>query len=279
MQAYNVADLAEALETWTTGSPTGWVWLDRQLGLDASKPRYQCEIASSAEAIEASQRLRYRVFAQEMGASLESGMDFIDVDAFDTYAEHLLVRDAFTNEVVACTRILNDSSAKAAGSWYSAQEFDLGKVLSLPGRKLEIGRTCVDSRFRNGAVIAVLWQGLAQMIKRYDAQWLFGCASLTMTNSCEEDSYAAVYLAQQQCLNKQGLPIEQRLSSLNPIPTVDLTGAQAAKLPPLLKAYISLGAKIGGEFFYDEDFQCADAFILLQVSEINQRYARHFGIV
>ncbi len=128
--------------------------------------RYRVEVASDEAAVRASQQLRYRVFAEEMGAHLHTRIDGLDYDEIDDYCDHLLVRESETGAIVACTRLLTDIQAARLGHFYSEGEFDLGGVLTLPGRFLEIGRTCVDPGHRGSVVLSTLWNGLAEYVYR-----------------------------------------------------------------------------------------------------------------
>ena len=110
------------------------------------------ELASSPQDVLASKQLRYRIFAEEMGADLGG----VDTDYFDRYCQHLLVRETTTRRIVASTRLLDEEGAARAGGFHPETGFDLQQITALRGRKLEIGRTCVDPAYRSGAAIAVL---------------------------------------------------------------------------------------------------------------------------
>lgn len=237
-----------------------------------NQPRFVVRLAADADEVAAAQRLRYRIFAEELGAQLESGGSGLDIDRYDPYCRHLMVVNADTGEIVACTRALSDASAAAAGGFYSESEFDLELLRSLPGRVLEIGRTCVAKDYRNGAVIALLWQGIAELITREGFDYLFGCASIDLA-----DGGTAAHRILQSLRAKHMSPATQRVRPYCPLPAADLRVAdESGRMPPLLKAYVSLGAKVCGEPYWDRDFNCADVFMLLNVSELNPRYARHF---
>lgn len=234
-------------------------------------PRFTVEFAKTQQDVLESQRLRYRIFADELGAQIDGGDAGVDRDQFDPWCRHLLVRDMQTHEVIACTRILTDANAPDAGGFYSAGEFDLAMIDSLPGRVMEIGRTCVDARYRNGAVIATLWQGIAAHVTSHGFDYLFGCASIGL-----EDGGAQAHAILQQIRAKHLSSEYQRVRPYYPLPAVDGRPSEKVKMPPLLKAYLSLGAKACGEAYWDRDFNCADVFMLLDVSHLNPRYARHF---
>jgi putative hemolysin len=236
-----------------------------------STPRFDVRIAESPAEILETQRLRYKIFAGELGAAIDGGAAEIDSDHYDGFCHHMTVREASTQRLVACTRILCDDTAPRAGGFYSAGEFDLKMIDSLPGRVLEVGRTCVDGEFRNGAVIATLWQGLAEFITEHGFDYLFGCASIGL-----EDGGANAHALLQQIKAKYMAPPWQHVRPLIPLPLADARPTQKVRMPPLLKAYFSLGAKACGEPYWDRDFNCADVFVLLNVSDLHSRYARHF---
>ena len=181
------------------------------------------------------------------------------------------MRDTLTGKVITCTRILTDDMAPNAGGFYSAGEFDLAMIDSLPGRVMEIGRTCVDREYRGGGAIATLWQGIAAYITSHGYDYLFGCASIGL-----EDGGASAHAILSTLREKYMAPDRQQVRPFIPLPAADARSTEKPKMPPLLKAYVSLGAKACGEAYWDRDFNCADVFMLLNVSDLNPRYARHF---
>lgn len=230
------------------------------------------ELAATVAEVREAQALRFRVFSEELGAKLKGGDRGLDVDVFDGVCQHLLVREVETGRLVGCTRLLTDDKAKSIGRFYSQSEFDLGPVALLPGRLLEIGRTCIDPNYRQGAAIAVLWSGLAGFMQLHKCDYLFGCASIPLGAG---DIQAAAMMNR---IRRQGLTGPE----LRVTPRVPLRCAQPpdevldAPLPPLLKAYLRLGARACGEPCRDPDFAVADVLILLRVADLNPTYARHF---
>ncbi|MGH8444575.1 MAG: GNAT family N-acetyltransferase [Solimonas sp.] len=235
------------------------------------RPRFEVRFAETPEEILETQKLRYRIFAGELGADIEGGAEGIDHDQYDPFCRHLMVCEADSGRIVACTRILTDDRAPGAGGFYSASEFDLAMIDSLPGRVMEIGRTCVAAEYRSGAVIATLWQGIASYIVNHNYDYLFGCASIGL-----EDGGAAAHAILQQIRASHMAPDYQHVRPYIPLPAADRRSTEKTRVPPLLKAYLSLGAKACGEAYWDRDFNCADIFMLLNVSDLNPRYARHF---
>lgn len=228
------------------------------------------ELAATPEDIIASQRLRYQVFAEEQGAVLPSAREGLDRDYYDTFSHHLLVRNLNTGEVVGSTRILTQESAAQAGSFYSENEFDISTMLpNLRGNSIEIGRTCIHPDFRNGAGIGMLWSGLAQFMELHKVDFMFGCASVGMRDGGSQVT-AIMNEIRAKHLAPSTLWVTPR-HQLTPVPP-----AERMKMPPLLKAYLKLGAWVAGEPCLDTDFKVADVFILLDVNNLNTRYHRHF---
>ncbi len=229
------------------------------------------ELVQDPKMLEAAQALRYRVFSEECGAQLADIGSGLDQDAFDLHCEHLIVRDLRSSEVVATTRLLDSQAARRAGGFYSEGEFQLVGLPQLRGSILEIGRTCVHARYRNGATISVLWSGLAQLMneRRYD--YLMGCASVSMADGGLQ-AQAVMQRLRGRYLSREWLNAIPRL----PLPEIDLPENVTAQMPPLLKAYMRLGAKICGEPCWDPEFNVADVFILLRREQLCPRYAKHF---
>lgn len=216
------------------------------------------------------QRLRYKIFAEEMGAKLTGRERGLDQDMFDAHCEHLLVRDTQSNEVVGTYRILNSTQAKKTGGFYSDDEFDLTRLDPLRNGMVEVGRSCVHPDYRSGRTIALLWRGLTTYMERYRYQYLVGCASITMSDGGHVA--ASVYNK-----IKQGSlsPNEYRVFPHCGLPLDALNGNLPAPIPPLLKGYLRLGAYVCGAPAWDSDFNTADLLILLPMYRINPLYAKH----
>ncbi|HNU66789.1 MAG TPA: GNAT family N-acetyltransferase, partial [Methylotenera sp.] len=148
---------------------------------NAKAARLSISIARTQSEIEQAQRLRYKVFAEEMGAQL-LGTGGLDVDGFDQYCEHLIVRDNETNQVIGTYRILSPERAFDAGGYYSAGEFDLTRIAHLFDRTVEVGRACVHQNYRNGGTITMLWAGLAQYMQAHQYEFMIGCGSISMAD-------------------------------------------------------------------------------------------------
>jgi putative hemolysin len=236
-----------------------------------TEPGLEVFLAQTAQDVLAAQRLRYRVFTEEFGASLPKGG--VDRDRFDAYCEHLLVRDTVTQEVVGTYRILSPKRALAAGAWYSENEFVIDRLHHLRDQIVEVGRSCVDADYRTGAVIMLLWSGLAAYLKQSGYRYLMGCASVGMSDGGHS---AASLFAK---LKKNHLVSEDlHVIPKNRLPIEHLNSSVLADPPPLFKGYLRLGAKVCGEPAWDPEFNTADFVILLDLENVTPRYARHFGI-
>ncbi|WP_345044199.1 GNAT family N-acetyltransferase [Streptomyces sannanensis] len=233
---------------------------------------YLVSLARDQHDVRAAQRLRHQVFAGEMGARLEGPEPGLDIDAFDAYCDHLLVREQATGEVVGTYRVLPPDRARVAGRLYSDGEFDLGRLDPIRHDLVEVGRSCVHPDHRNGAVIALVWAGLARYMSRTGHTWLAGCCSIPLADggtlaAGTWDTVAAKHLA----------PEEYRVTPLRPwSPEGIERPAGRTEIPALLRGYLRLGAWVCGEPAYDPDFGVADLYVLLSLRRTNPRYLRHF---
>jgi putative hemolysin len=235
----------------------------------ASASRYHVSLAVDDSEIREAQRLRYKVFAEEMGARLSSVLPGHDIDLYDPFCDHLLVRDLDRGDVVGTYRILPPDAAKRVGSYYSEQEFDLTRLHFLRPRMAELGRSCVHPGHRSGAVIARLWMGLAEYMTRYGYEYIVGCASIGMADGGH--IAASVY---RQITPRHLAPIEWRATPRYRLPVESLDDGQTVALPPLIKGYTRLGAMVCGEPAWDPDFNTADLLMLLPMAQLNRNYAR-----
>jgi putative hemolysin len=231
------------------------------------------QLARTEEDILDAQRLRYKVFAEEMGATLASAHEGIDRDLYDPYCDHLLVRDDATGEVVGTYRILTPFQAKRLGGLYAEEEFDLSRLMHLRHDMVEVGRSCVHPSYRNGGTIAMLWAGLAQYMQKNNYGYLTGCASISVRDG--GNNAARIY----ESIKQEHLsPIEWRVFPRTPLPLDSLDHTGQAEMPPLIKGYLRLGAYICGEPAWDHAFNTADLLILMPMSRMNMRYLKHFNI-
>jgi putative hemolysin len=236
-----------------------------------AKGKLTFNLARSEAEITEAQRIRYKVFGEEMGAKLPSAELGLDIDRFDQFCDHLVVRDHSNDRVVGTYRILPPEQAVKAGSYYSETEFDLSRLTNLRDRMVEVGRSCVHPDYRDGATITQLWSGLADYIGKHSHEYLIGCASISMGDG---GHYAASVYNKIHKLH--AAPAEYRVFPHCRLPLESLNQNLEVIIPPLLKGYLRLGAYVAGEPAWDPDFNCADVFIMLPVSRLSARYAKHF---
>lgn len=240
----------------------------------APSPRYarlSVALAADPATIEDAQRLRFKVFAEELGASLQ-GSDGLDVDEFDWFCDHLVVRDEETLRVVGTYRVLPPHQARRLGRLYSDAEFDLRRLDHLRPTMAELGRSCVHRDYRSGPSLMLLWAGLARYMKANRYSHAIGCASVTLADggrlACFVRDEAQHHL----------VPLDYRVFPRVPFPHEQIERTQQAELPPLIRGYLRAGARVCGEPAWDPRFGTADFPMLIAVDNVNRRFARHFGL-
>jgi len=237
-------------------------------GIEVAWARHQDEVR-------AAQRLRHAVFAGEMGARLSTPEPGHDIDLFDDFCEHLLVRDAATREVIGTYRVLTPAQARRVGGAYSDTEFDLTRLRALRPRMVELGRSCVHPAHRHGGVIMALWGALAEFMVRNQLDTMIGCASIPMLHGgvVGGDAAASIW---RQLERTHMAPVEYRVRPRLPLPVERLDGTLPVEPPALIRGYLRLGARVLGAPAWDPDFNTADLPMLMRIADLPPRYRWHF---
>ena len=232
--------------------------------------------ARHQDEVRQAQRLRYQVFALEMGATLPNTLPGHDIDLFDDYCEHLLVRDEGSQEVIGTYRVLTPTQAQRAGSTYSDTEFDLTRLRFLRSRMVELGRSCVHAGHRHGGVILALWGALAEFMARNRLDTMIGCASIPMQHTGASSGQAAASIWR-QVRQHHLAPIEYHVTPRLALPVEQLDDSLDVEPPALIKGYLRLGAKVLGAPAWDPDFNAADLPMMMRIVDLPQRYRKHFS--
>jgi putative hemolysin len=237
-------------------------------GIQVSWARHQDEVREA-------QRLRFAVFAGEMGARLDTAIPGHDADLFDDFCEHLLVRDETTREVIGTYRVLTPAQARRVGSTYSDTEFDLTRLRTLRERMVELGRSCVHADHRHGGVILALWGALAEFMVRNRLDTMIGCASIPMLHNgvVSGDAAASIW---NQLKESHLASIEYHVRPRLPLPVERLDSSLDIEPPALIRGYLRLGAKVLGAPAWDPDFNTADLPMLMRIADLPSRYRKHF---
>lgn len=245
---------------------------------------FELKLSIDPTEIRAAQRLRYKVFYEEMGALQIAGQeDRLDRDEFDAIADHLIVIDRLRSTcdqpvVVGYYRALRAEVASKIGGLYTQREFDLKRLLTKERRIMELGRSCVDCDYRSGLVLHLLWRGIAALIESYDIQLIVGCASFHGT-VIDQHAPALAYLHSNHLAPK---PLRPRAlgDSFEPLlrGVFDSEALEAGRrvLPPLVKGYLRAGAKVGDGVVVDHQFNTVDVCMVLATAELRDRYQKRY---
>ncbi|MDB5523703.1 MAG: hypothetical protein JWM58_1466 [Rhizobium sp.] len=248
----------------------------------------EVRLAVSRQEIEAAQIIRYRVFAEEMGAVLSADAMRAkrDFDGFDGICDHLIVLDNAidgdtADQIVATYRLLRQEVAVRHSGFYSASEFDIAPLIARhPDKKfMELGRSCVLPPYRTKRTVELLWQGNWAYAVKHGLNVMFGCASFPGSVP-ELHALALSFLhhnvrAKDEWAVKAAGPYARNMD-LMPEEAVNAKHALMA-MPPLVKGYLRLGAMIGEGAVVDQPFGTTDVLIVLPVESISSRYVNYYG--
>lgn len=245
----------------------------RMLARSGSETPYRLRMAQTAEDVRSAQTLRFLVFNLELNEGLEQSYSTLrDEDPFDAVCDHLLVEDKASGEVVGTYRLQSGASAARNRGFYSEQEFDFTPFRPVQHQIVELGRACVHSEHRNLPVLALLWQGVAQYGRRHGTRYFVGCSSLTSQDPAE--GAAAYHELRRDHLVEPAFRTE-------PLPafrcSLDFPAANPPKIPKLLRAYLSFGAKICGAPAIDREFGTIDFLTVVDMEQFPPAARRLLG--
>lgn len=245
-----------------------------------SEPRFTVRLAENEADLLGAQRLRYRVFVQELGsdgALVDHRLRF-ERDRFDALSHHLILIDeargvAAPDHVVGVYRLLDEAGAAEAGQFYSENEYDLGKLKASGRRLLELGRSCLDPEYRGGAAMFHLWNALAEFVQARQIELMFGVASFHGTDASRLS--APLSLLHHRHFAPDALKVralDKSFQSMNLIPEAEIDRRAAMlEVPALIKAYLRLGGVVGEGAFIDHAFNTTDVCLILDTDAMPAR--------
>jgi putative hemolysin len=217
--------------------------------------------------------------AQPTSEQRAQGRDF---DEFDPYCEHLVVINhelgSGPEAIVGTYRMLRREGAEQVGRFYSADEYDISRLVSQPGDIMEMGRSCIDAAHRTRAAMQLMWRGIAAYIFLNKIDYLFGCASFQGT---DPDALALPmsYLAYNHLAPEHFRPvaIPERYVDMRRAPENMIDTKQAVRhLPPMIRGYLRLGGVIGDGAVIDYVFNTVDVCVVVAIETLSERYLRHY---
>ena len=244
---------------------------DREGLLEIVQGRYRVRLANSDEERRAAYRLRFLVFNLELNEGLETAYETgQDIDQFDATCDHLIVEHLFTRNVVGTYRLQTDTAALSHAGFYCEREFDLRPYMQLDGGLVELGRACVHRDHRLTEVLYLLWRGIAKYAGLHRRRYLIGCSSLTSQDPAQG---AAAYRGLREFLVEPSLRTQAREGFIAPGAVLS---EGAIKIPRLLRAYLSIGARICGPPAIDREFKTIDFLTLLDMESLHPRVRKRF---
>jgi putative hemolysin len=238
---------------------------------DARPLDYSCSVARDRKEVSAAQGLRREVLGEEFPGLAARSPAGLDTDRHDEFAEHLVVRENRSGTVVGTYRMISPDAAAQAGGLYSAGLFDLSALAAIRARLLEIGRACVHCDHRNGAVINLLWRGIAAYAAQTGCSHVAGSPSIPLTDG--GSTAAGMW---DELRRTRLAPPEFRVAPHNPWIADGVPRPARLAVPPVVRAYLRAGGLVCGPPAHNTAFPSADLFMLLDVSTMSQRYARRY---
>lgn len=238
-------------------------------------PQYHAKLATTKEELAAAQRLRYRVFVEELGGDgpLVDHDNRLERDRFDPFFDHLILTDRLSGETVGVYRLLRDDQAKQAGQFYSEDEYDLSGLKASGRRLMELGRSCLAPEHRGGTAMYVLWNELARYVAEHRIEVLFGVASFHGTDAQElAEPLSLLYHRHLAPVPLRVRALPESFQRMDIMDEAELDRRSAMlQVPALIKAYLRLGGYVGEGAFVDHTFNTTDVCLIMDTERLRER--------
>jgi putative hemolysin len=122
----------------------------------------------------------------------------------------------------------------------------------------------VEKQHRNLVVLGRLWKGIADYATERGGRYLLGCSSLTSQDPAEG---AAAY----EEISRKHLPEPAWRTVPLPAYACPLDKKSSADIPKLLRAYLTVGAKICGPPALDRQFKTIDFLTLMDLETMSAK--------
>ncbi|MCP5073504.1 MAG: GNAT family N-acetyltransferase [Rhodobacteraceae bacterium] len=249
-----------------------------------NQKQYALKLAQTETELLAAQRLRYRVFVEEMGANIDpsSAALKLERDAFDPHFDHLILQDNFNPDpqenVVGVYRLLRSEVAVNGPGFYGASEYDLSKITRSGRKAVELGRSCVDAEHRGGVAMHLLWNGLAEYVLSRDIEILFGVASFPGQDVGPIS--AALSFLHHNHLAPEDLRVTAQPNRAQPmdiLPAEQINRLDALRqIPPLIRAYLRFGGYVGEGAYIDHEFNTIDVCLLMDTARMSEKHRAYY---
>lgn len=216
--------------------------------------------------------LRYTDMLKEYNPNvyIENGLDYTP---YDDYAKQIICVDTEINQVVGVYRVITSDSLPIGQSFACEEEFDFDELKNTGEKIAELSRAVIKREYRNTMVLTYLLRFIITYLEENGYRYAIGEASFYGTDKSKYIK-EITYLSNQAPITEFNITSvqEEQIAPL-PIDQIDLQETKRA-LPPLIRAYLSFGAKVSKETSIDSPFGSVDVFILLDLQNYNKAYIK-----
>lgn len=197
-----------------------------------------------------------------------------DVQSYDEYSKHIIVKDlAMGGGIVGYYRMITGDALTHGKTFVCEEEFNIDCLKKRDCRIAEFSRAVIKKEYRGGIVVLLLWQFILNYMKANNYRYLIGDASFF---GIDRDKYVKEisYL-----VNNYAISDEYAVTSCDVLPPMKLLEADEyddkevmRSIPPLIKAYVSLGGRVSKQTYTDLKFKSVDLFVLVDLENCNDAY-------
>ncbi|MBO0865874.1 MAG: phosphohistidine phosphatase, partial [Mycobacterium sp.] len=146
-----------------------------------------------------------------------------------------------------------------------------------------MGRAAVRADHRNGAVVLLMWAGILAYLDHRGYDYVTGCVSVPIGGDGEAPG-SQIRGVRDFVLRRHAAEPRYRVHPYRPVvidgrPLDDIPAPAQPAIPPLMRGYLRLGARICGEPAHDPDFGVGDFPAVLDKRHADTRYLRRLRSV
>lgn len=225
---------------------------------------YVARFARDVSDVHAAQRLRHLCFVEAAG--LPARAAGLDEDAFDGLCDHVLVEDA-TGHLVCCFRVQVTAHLTQVQAGYTGQYYDVSGLSDLEGPYLELGRFCVAPNVIDADAVRLAWGMLARIVDARAVKLLFGCSSFAGVQSADYADCFDLLAAQhvRPFVGEAATEVVRFAAAAGPVTD---RRAALAKVPPLLRTYLSMGGWVSDHAVVDRVMNTLHVFTGVEIDAI-----------
>lgn len=235
--------------------------------------RFYVGLATTDEELDEVFKLRYEDMILEYSSENVS-QNQRDIQPMDKYAQHIIVKDLSKDgRIVGYYRMLCSDALAEDKKFICEAEYNIDGLKACDDKVCEFSRAVIKKEYRGGVVILLLWQFIIKYMREHNFRYLIGTASFFGTDRERYIKEISYLVNSYPIVDSYNITTRDTLPDMHLLNASDYDEKEVLRmLPPLIKAYISVGGKVSKQSFTDWAFGSVDLFVLVDLDNCNEAF-------